>query len=185
MRLEKLQYPIGQFEVMEKNDNIIVKKWIKDIKQTPVLLKVMVSNLDNVQLDTRYRKGGWTVRQVVHHLADSHMNSYIRFKLALTEDRPVIKPYFEEKWAELPDSRQPIAMSLSLLEALHERWSVLLESLSDDELERTFIHPESGEMKLRNAIGLYSWHGRHHMAQIAALCRKNGWVEDEELPVLT
>ena len=129
--------------------------------------KTSNASMSPAELDTRYRPGGWTARQVVHHLADSHINSYVRFKWALTEDEPVIKAYHEERWAELVDYRAtPIVTSLDLLDALHERWSSLLKNLDSDQLDRTFIHPESGRTPLRVNIGIYAWHGRHHLAHI-------------------
>ena len=135
-----------------------------------------VAGLDDRQLDTPYRPGGWTVRQVVHHYADSHANSYVRFRLALTEDAPVIKPYDEQRWAELPDAKSaPISVSLTLLSALHQRWVLLLRSLDDQTFARTFIHPELGEMRLDKTLGLYAWHCHHHVAHITNLRARQGW----------
>lgn len=170
-----LQYPIGTFTFEGDLTMEVVEKWKKDIEMAPAQLREAVRNLTEEQLDTPYRPGGWSVRQVVHHVADSHMNSYIRFKLALTEDQPTIKPYFEDKWAELSDSKLPIELSLSLLEALHGRWVTLLNSLEEADLEKTFVHPDSGVQKLGNTIGLYSWHGRHHIAHITFLRNRLGW----------
>ena len=149
--------------------NSLTEGWIQEIEELPRLLREAVQDLNNEQLDTPYRVGGWTVRQVVHHLSDSHMNAYIRFRLALTEDHPIIKPYEEARWAELPDYTLPIEISLSLLEALHQRWTTLLHSLSPSDRNKTFIHPDSGEVSLGENIGIYAWHGRHHLAHITSL----------------
>jgi uncharacterized damage-inducible protein DinB len=170
-----LSYPIGTFSFEDPLTREVVEKWVKEIEMAPFQLREAVSNLSEEQLDTPYRPGGWTVRQVVHHLADSHMNSYIRFKLALTEDQPTIKPYFEDRWAELPDSKLPIEISLSLLDALHGRWVTLLRSLTEVELDKTFVHPDSGVQKVGHTIGLYAWHARHHIAHITSLRKRLGW----------
>ncbi|MDX8364684.1 YfiT family bacillithiol transferase [Cytobacillus sp. IB215665] len=168
------RYPIGHFEYNGEITADVTNDWINDIEKLPQLLRDSVSGLDNHQLDTPYRTGGWTVRQVVHHLADSHMNAYIRFKLALTEDTPEIRPYEEGKWAELPDSKLPIDMSLSLLEALHIRWTKLLRSLQAADMEKTFIHPDSGKVTVGKNIGIYAWHGRHHLAHITSISSRKG-----------
>ncbi|PEB51768.1 metal-dependent hydrolase [Bacillus pseudomycoides] len=173
--MKDLRYPIGQFTYEENITEEMIDKWIQEIEDLPHELTKAIKDLDKHQLDTPYRTGGWTVRQVVHHVVDSHMNSYIRFKLALTENNPTIKPYREEKWAELPDSRLPVDVSLVLLESLHKRWVNLLYSLEAADLEKTFNHPESGETKLAVAIGLYAWHGRHHTAHITSLRKRLGW----------
>ncbi|MFS0777059.1 YfiT family bacillithiol transferase [Neobacillus sp. 3P2-tot-E-2] len=170
-----MKYPIGNFQFDGEITNSITKNWINEIKDLPILLRDVVKDLDNEQLDTPYRPGGWTVRQVIHHLADSHMNAYVRFKLALTEEKPVIKPYEETKWAELSDYKLPIDISLSLLEALHIRWTDLLLSLIPADMEKTFIHPDSGEVSVGKNIGIYAWHGRHHLAHITSLCNRKGW----------
>ncbi len=170
-----IRYPVGLFQHEGEITTDQIQTWVKEIEAAPSLLRNVVEGLHDQQLNTPYRSGGWTIRQVVHHLADSHMNSYIRFKLALTEHQPTIKPYREEKWAELPDSHMPIEVSLSLLEALHQRWVHLLSHLSSAELKRTFFHPESGEIQLAWNIGLYAWHGRHHIAQITTLRNRMGW----------
>ncbi|MDX8363245.1 YfiT family bacillithiol transferase [Cytobacillus sp. IB215316] len=168
------RYPIGHFEFNGEINANVTNDWINDIEKLPQLLRDSVKGLDNQQLDTPYRTGGWTVRQVVHHLADSHMNAYIRFKLALTEDTPEIRPYEEGKWAELPDSKMPIDMSLSLLDALHVRWTKLLRSLHAADMEKTFIHPDSGEVTIGKNIGIYAWHGRHHLAHITSISSLKG-----------
>ncbi len=170
-----LKYPIGKFEFKGEITNSVTNVWIDEIEDLPRLLQNAVKDLDNEQLDTPYRSGGWTVRQVIHHLADSHMNAYIRFKLALTEEKPIIKPYDEKKWAKLSDCKLPIDTSLSLLESLHKRWTNLLRSLSRADIEKTFIHPESGEVSVGENIGIYAWHGRHHLAHITSLCNRKGW----------
>ncbi|WP_046178374.1 YfiT family bacillithiol transferase [Domibacillus tundrae] len=169
------QFPIGPFEWTDAVTERVAAEWIKEIEELPALLHRTVESLTNEQLDTPYRNGGWTVRQVVHHVADSHMNAYIRFKLALTEELPVIKPYDEAAWAELPDSSMPVDVSLVLLESLHKRWTRLLSELQTGDLEKTFIHPDSGEVTVGENIGMYAWHGRHHLAHITSLCDRNGW----------
>jgi len=142
----------------------------------PARLCAAVAGLNDSQLDTPYRDGGWTLRQVVHHLADSHANSVIRFKLALTEDWPTIKPYDENAWAQLSDSKSlPIDSSLSFISAMHERWVALLESMSEADFERGYVHPERGRQNLLTALGIYAWHGRHHTAHITALRARNNW----------
>ena len=174
--LEKLRYPIGRFEPPSRIDRDQIGRWISDIEALPADLRRTVRGLTDTQLNTPYRPGGWTIRQVIHHLPDSHINSFIRFKLALTENRPEIKPYFEDRWAELPDySMTPVSASLDLLEGLHQRWVALLRSLTRQDLERTFIHPESGLVKLPETIGSYAWHGRHHLAHIREAIRREGW----------
>ncbi|MEM1505314.1 bacillithiol transferase BstA [Domibacillus sp. 8LH] len=170
------RFPIGSFAWPDELTENVISGWREDIKTFPLLLRQTVEHLTDEQLDTPYRDGGWTVRQVVHHLADSHMNAFIRFKLALTEATPVIKPYDEAAWANLTDSRLPVEVSLSLLEALHERWAALLSSLTKNDVNKTFIHPDSGHVTIGENIGIYAWHGRHHLAHITSLCEKKGWV---------
>lgn len=171
-----LRYPIGRFEPPVHITAGNRAAWLQEIEQLPKLLRDAVSGLSGAQLDTSYRPGGWTVRQVVHHLADSHLNSYQRFRLALTEDAPLIKPYDEAAWAELLDAKSaPVDFSLALLESLHARWVLLLRSLSDEQLTRTFKHPERGEVRLDTTLGLYAWHGRHHVAHIRNLRDREGW----------
>jgi len=168
MELEQLKYPIGKFAKPERITPETVGIWIDEIEHLPLLIRAAVQGITNDQLDTPYRPGGWTIRQVVHHLPDSHMNSYIRFRLALTEEKPTIKPYHEERWAELPDAKHgKIEISLILLEALHIRWALLLRSLSLEQLHKSYVHPETGrEYKLDETIGIYAWHGKHHLAHI-------------------
>jgi DinB superfamily len=175
------RYPIGKFFFSGPLTAAQKKEFLDNIEHTPARLREAVSGLSEAQLDTPYRDGGWTVRQVVHHLPDSHMNSYVRVKLALTEDGPTIKPYMEDRWADLLDSRQPIENSLTLLDSLHRRWTILLRSLSDSDWKRTFRHPEVGEMTLERNLALYSWHGQHHVAHITSLRERMGWRGSREL----
>ncbi|WP_026672024.1 YfiT family bacillithiol transferase [Alkalihalobacterium bogoriense] len=160
------RYPIGMFEYKGEISKKDREQWIEDIAQLPGKLRNAVEHLSDDELNQPYREGGWTIRQVVHHIADSHMNAFIRFKLALTETSPTIKPYKEAEWANLPDvSSTPIGISLSLIEALHTRWVFLLRS--DLDFSRTFIHPESESVnRLDYTIGMYAWHGNHHLAHI-------------------
>jgi uncharacterized damage-inducible protein DinB len=142
----------------------------------PTRVREAVAGLHDAQLDTPYRPGGWTVRQVVHHIADSHMNAYVRLRFALTEDHPTIKPYSESAWAELADARtMPVDVSLTLLDGLHARWSALLRSLAPEQFARSLTHPESGEMTIDSLVALYAWHGRHHTAHITELRNSEGW----------
>lgn len=174
-RTEDLRYPIGRFSVAGAVTRERVDAWIDDIAALPADLRRVVCALTDAQLDTPYRPQGWTVRQVVHHLPDSHMNSFIRFKWALTEERPTIKAYDENGCAALPDYRQPVAGSLDLLDALHRRWTILLRGLSWPQLQREFVHPESGPAALAAAVGAYAWHGRHHLAHVERLLERRGW----------
>jgi uncharacterized damage-inducible protein DinB len=168
-----LRYPIGKFEMGQQITEEKRQKWIEKISEAPARLREAVQGLTEEQLDTPYRPGGWTVRQVVHHLADSHMTSFIRFKLALTEEEPLIKPYDEAKWAELEDSRGVTPeLSLSLLDVLHQRWVILLSSMSDSDYQRAFRHPEIGTVTLEKVLGLYAWHGLHHIAHITSLSER-------------
>jgi hypothetical protein len=171
MNLEKLKFPIGTFEKPEVITKEILTLWISDISTFPERLKKEVLHLTDQQLDAPYRSEGWTIRQVVHHCADSHMNSFTRLKLTLTEDRPIVKPYFEERWAELSDSKSfPIDSSLKMLVGIHERWSFLLNNLTDIDLERIYIHPEHGtSFRIDEYIGLYAWHCNHHLAHVISL----------------
>jgi len=170
------RYPIGQFKwtgFQSPNQRLSA---IQDIAEAPSKMRGAVAGLTNVQLDTPYRDGGWTVRQVVHHVPDSHMNSYIRFKLALTEHEPTIKPYDEQIWANLLDARTaPVDPSLELLEGLHQRWAILLRSLTEDDVQRKFFHPELGTVTVDQYIALYAWHGKHHVAHITSIRERNGW----------
>src|SRR5712692_1993934 len=159
------RYPIGKFEMPKEVTPARRQQAIGEIAATPAKLRAAVKGLNDAQLDTPYREGGWTVRQVVHHVPDSHLNAYCRFKLALTEAHPTIRPYDEARWAELSDSRDtPVETSLAMLESLHDRWTRLLRAMSDANFRRTLNHPESGVMTLDALLGLYGWHGRHHVA---------------------
>lgn len=167
MNLDELKYPVGKFIKPEFITKEIIDSAISDIENFPNLVKAEIQNLDAKDLQLRYRPEGWTITQVVHHCADSHINSYMRFKLALTENLPTIKPYEESLWAELPDNNLSPFISLKLLEALHERWVYLLKTLTENDLNKEFIHPEQSEkISLKENILIYSWHCRHHLAHI-------------------
>ncbi len=172
-----LRYPIGKYAPPAEITDAQRAAWIDEVAHAPDALRMAVRGLTAEQLDTPYRPGGWTVRQVVHHLPDSHLNAYTRFKLALTEEEPTIKPYAEDRWAELADTREvPIEVSLTLLEALHERWVALLRAMSAADFRRTYRHPEHGRIyRLDEVLGLYAWHGRHHTAHITTLRQQKGW----------
>ncbi len=171
--MSDLSYPIGKFDLANFADRAENLRTIGDL---PDAVSAAVSGLDETQLDTEYRPGGWTVRQTVHHIADSHMNSQIRFKLALTEDEPpTIKPYYEDRWAELPDSRLPVEVSLKLIDGIHTRWMAFLEAMTDDDFQKQFIHPETGPWTLETALALYAWHSLHHTAHITNLRERMGW----------
>ena len=170
------RYPIGKFNYDGSPSEDQRKKLIDDIAHAPAALRAAVRGLSPQQIETPYRDGGWTVRQVVHHVPDSHMNAYIRFKLALTEDEPTIKPYMEDRWANLSDTQAaPLEVSLALLDALHDRWVRLLRSLPPQDWRRTFRHPELGVMPLEKNLALYAWHGQHHVAHITELRKRMGW----------
>lgn len=171
MDYQKLKYPIGEYIPNKDPDRDLITKWINEIEAFPAKIENITANISIEKLNWRYRPGGWTVKQVVHHCSDSHMNSLIRFKLALTEETPTIKPYFEDKWAELIDSQEDnIKYSLRLLNGLHKKWGILLRSLTNEQLRLEFIHPDQGKkLNLAENIGNYAWHCNHHMAHI-----KNG-----------
>jgi len=166
--VELLRYPVGKFvRVQTPLDRATREAHFVTIAQLPARFRSLVAGLSDAQLDTPYRPGGWTIRQVVHHVPESHMNAYVRIKLALTEDAPVIKTYEEQLWAELPDVRQcPVDVSVRLLEALHQRWVILLRALSEDDLAKTFTHKEWGRVTIDEAVAMYAWHSRHHTAHI-------------------
>lgn len=170
------RFPVGKFEwpaTITKDDR---DNWIATLEALPAVFRKAVDGLTPDQLDTPYRDGGWTVRQVVHHVPDSHMNSYIRFKLALTEHEPTIKPYDEAAWAMLADSSSvPVETSLCLLACLHERWVAVLKAMTDADWQRKFTHPELGKVRLDNVLALYDWHSRHHTAHITSLRTAKGW----------
>jgi uncharacterized damage-inducible protein DinB len=170
------RYPIGKFEMPEKITPGMRADAIRDISAVPEKMRAAVKGLNDAQLDTPYRDGGWTVRQVVHHVPDSHMNAYIRFRLALTETRPTIKPYEESAWAKLEDAAHaPVEVSLRLLESLHERWVRLLHSVKTEEFARTLVHPDFGVKTMDWLLFLYSWHGKHHTAHITELRKAKAW----------
>jgi len=174
--MTNLRYPIGKFEHQGEITSEDVARWIDQIETLPQHVRAAVENLSNEQLDTPYRPGGWTVRQVVHHIGDSHMNSLVRFKWALTEDEPAIKAYDQGGWAKLADYRDvPIETALTFLEALHIRLVALLQSLDENDLTRRFVHPELGLVTLAWNIGLYAWHGRHHVNHITAMKERERW----------
>ena len=176
MELERLKYPIGKFikpDVISSNQ---VNEWIMEIELFPSRLSELVKDLTVQELHWQYRPDGWTIQKVVHHCADSHMNSFIRFKLSLTENTPTIKPYFEDKWAELPDTTEaPILESIQILYGLHSRWVLLLKSLTQDDLQKAFIHPEHGRrITVAENIGIYAWHSNHHLAHIKQALQYKG-----------
>ena len=173
--LDDLRYPIGRFSAQAGGTAATRSAHIEALRLLPGQLRAAVSGLSDAQLNTPYREGGWTVRQTVHHLADSHANSFIRFKLALTEDWPTIKPYDEAAWARLADSDTPIEGSLMFIDALHERWAALLESMTELDFQKGFVHPVNGRQNLERALAIYEWHGRHHTAHITGLRTHNGW----------
>ena len=170
-----LRYPIGKFNGQPPANDAERQTFLKSIETTPARLTAAVQGLSEKQIDTPYREGGWTVRQVVHHVTDSHLNSYIRFKWTLTEDEPVIKTYYEDRWAELPDSKMPVQVSLTLLDSLHQRWINLLSSFNADDWKKTLRHPELGLMTLDKLLALYAWHGSHHVAHITGLRERMKW----------
>lgn len=170
------RYPIGKYQPQPFSEKQ-KQDWINDIRFLPLALENAILNLDEAQLNTPYRDGGWTVKQLVHHVADSHVNAYCRFKLGLTEDNPTIKPYEEAKWAELKDTQNlPVNISLTLLHAVHLRWHEVLINITDEEFNRTVFHPEhQKEMSLWFLLGMYAWHSKHHTAHVTALREKMNW----------
>lgn len=174
--MSDLSYPIGKFEADPSITPEKIARWIDDIAAIPSQLRAAVAGLDNAQLDTPYRPGGWTVRQVVHHVADSHINCYLRIKFCLAEINPPVKAYDENVWVAFPDAKHgPVDVSLDLVDALHRRWVLALRNVTREQLERTILHSENGPMKLSLLINLYSWHGRHHVAHIASLRERMKW----------
>lgn len=171
-----IRYPVGKFAWPEKVTEDDRRKYIASIEETPAKLRKSVAGLTEAQLDTPYREGGWTVRQVAHHLADSHMHAYIRLKMALTEKEPTVKPYDEKVWAELPDARtQPVETSVALVESLHRRMVAALKAMKPGDFQRTLHHPEHGTLVLENYISMYAWHGRHHVGHVTGLRERMGW----------
>lgn len=177
MTLEQLKYPIGKAQIPENITKKNIEVWISDIERFPQEIEFLVKQLSEKQLDTPYRENGWTIRQVIHHCYDSHTNSYIRFKWTLTEDTPIIKAYFEDRWAEIFDSKSaPISLSLDGLKALHSKWVYLLKNISEKDLEKGFIHPETkAKVSLKENIGIYAWHCQHHYAHIEQLMIRKNW----------
>lgn len=170
------RFPVGRFARDPEVTGAKRAGWIDEIRRVPEQLRRAVAGLDDAQLDTPYREGGWTVRQLVHHLPDSHVNAYVRTRLALTEDEPDIKTYDEARWAELSDAHgAPVDVSLTLLDALHHRWVLLLDGLGEEDFGRTMRHPEHGAMTLDHLVQLYAWHGRHHVAHVQRLRERMGW----------
>lgn len=174
--MEDIRYPIGKFTSRENYSAEEINQFITRIEALPVSLEKAIQNFSKDQLDTPYREGGWTVRQVVHHVADSHMHAYIRTKWTLTENEPVIKAYLEKLWAETGETKSDPAISLSFLKALHAKWVILLRSISPTDLNRFFIHPETKkQITLKTLMGTYAWHGEHHLAHITNLKKVKGW----------
>jgi hypothetical protein len=174
--MSDLRYPIGKFTYEGPPTPQQRQQFLEQIEQTPANLRAAVKGLSEEQFDTPYRPDGWTVRQVVHHVPDSHLNAYVRFKLALTEAEPTIKPYFEDRWAKLGDTQAtPVAVSLALLDCLHDRWVRLLCSFQEEDWKRTFRHPELGVVALEKNLAIYAWHGRHHVAHITELRKRMSW----------
>ena len=170
------RFPIGKFERSESIDASARSSLVAVIRDLPKNIQASVAGLSEAQLDTPYRDGGWTLRQTVHHVADSHINSFCRFKLALTEDEaPTIRPYYEDRWAELADSKAPVDVSLKIIEGVHARWAALLDAMTDEDFKREFIHPETGTWSLEDVLALYAWHSRHHTAHITELRKREGW----------
>lgn len=177
MNEDDYRYPVGRFEHPTSQLTAVQREeHIAHIAATPQQMRAAVKGLSREQLETPYREGGWNLRQVVHHVPDSHMNAYIRFKLGVTEENPTIKPYAEDRWAQLADvSSEPIDVSLQLLESLHERWVTFLQSLSAADFARKLVHPDIGEIDIDFLLAMYSWHGRHHVGHITSLRRRKGW----------
>jgi uncharacterized damage-inducible protein DinB len=170
------RYPIGKFEPQPYNASV-KEHWLRDLKFLPNDVELAIHNMDEAQLHTPYREGGWTVHQLVHHIADSHMNAYIRFRLGLTEDNPTITPYDENAWVQLNDvATEPINVSITLLHALHRRWLATIKDLDDETWQRSIYHPgQQRQITLWNLLGIYAWHGKHHVAHITALRERMGW----------
>ncbi|HEX7057847.1 MAG TPA: putative metal-dependent hydrolase [Bacilli bacterium] len=174
--MDAIRYPIGEFQPITTGTPEQIKEWIQEIEATPEHVRAALAGLTEAQLDTPYRPEGWTIRQVVHHIADANLHSFTRFKLALTEHEPTIKPYYEDRWGELADSKHaPIAPSLSLLEAVIARWSLIFAAMAPQDFAKTFIHPVGGVTRLDQALAMSAWHNRHHTAHITSLRDRMGW----------
>lgn len=175
--LEQAKYPIGRYEIPEQHIPDMQEDWINAIEALPGWLDICIENLDAHQLETPYREGGWNIREVIHHIADSHINAYVRLRLALTEDNPVVKPYDENKWVLLPDVvKEPVNISITLVHALHRRWGTLLRNMEPEDWERTVFHPEhERNIPVWEMTDQYAWHGRHHMEQIRKLRERMDW----------
>ncbi len=172
---EDIRFPVGQFSSDFEMTKDLRTAFIKTIDDLPSAIRTAIDGLNDEQLDTRYRSEGWTIRQVVHHIADSHMNSYCRFRLAMTEEFPTIKGYHEDLWAELPDNKLPVEPSMKIIEGVHTRWAAMLNAMSDEDFARKLNHSESGEWALDKMLGLYDWHSKHHTAHITSLRERKGW----------
>jgi hypothetical protein len=175
LELDDLRYPIGRFAQPDSSEPAVRAEQISTLRLLPSNLQTALSGLSHVQMDTPYREGGWTVRQLVHHIADSHANAYVRTKLALTEDWPTIKTYDEAAWARLADSSLPVDGSMAMIAAMHERWVTLLEALTEDDFHKGYNHPELGRQELAAVLALYAWHSRHHTAHITNLRKRMSW----------
>ena len=174
--MSDVRYPIGPFRPRGESTAEERTAMMDEIEAAPGLLRAAVAGLDDARLDTPYREDGWTVRQVVHHVADSHMNGYVRFRWALTEEGPTVKPYEQTDWALLPDAKSaPVDVSLDLLDTLHRRWLILLRALSPEDFGRTWSAPDFGELRIDALLQLYAWHGRHHTAHVTSLREREGW----------
>ncbi|MEP7263628.1 MAG: YfiT family bacillithiol transferase [Bacteroidota bacterium] len=175
--MDQLRYPIGKFVIPTSFSPLEINQWIEILENLPAKLKQAVNGLNDEQLDTPYRDGGWTIRQVVHHVADSHINCYCRIKLILTEENPAIRPYFEARWAELNEAKiAPVEISLSILEAVHKRMVITLRNITIEDLDRTYYHPENKQTNpLKVLIALYAWHSKHHTAHVTELKQRKGW----------
>ena len=175
--LERLKYPVGRYEKPEQNMPGLQRESLNVLRQLPMWMDACIENLDEAQLYVPYRPGGWTIAQVVHHVADSHMNAYIRLKLAMTEDNPTVKPYDEKAWAELPDNNSvPVNISVTMLHAMHRRMVALLEAMTPQDFERTYYHPEhKRDFPIWEMVAMYAWHSRHHTAHIMELRKRMNW----------
>jgi uncharacterized damage-inducible protein DinB len=169
------RYPIGKYNYEGPYSEAHRQQLMTVLVELPQKIRAAVAGLNDQQLDTSYRDGGWSVRQTVHHVADSHMNSFIRFRLALTEENPTIKPYEEALWAEIADAKEPVEVSLTLIDSLHRRMDVMLRSFKTSDWQRTLVHPQNGQMTLDKMLGLYAWHSKHHVAHIMELRKRMGW----------